>query len=324
MNNIFVKDAIETKASIEVDSTQYEVLKINVNAMKEIITSNYHIKEKYSEYNKLKQNYITYELKKHQLELIESKINNNIESIKNNIISTEEKIKKYESNKISIEKNRTIQCQIDENMILLSKEELLFESIGHEILTIYGKMEVEKSNKHLFIDNINKLKNYNIKLEHYKRYINCIKRDGIPYTLIQKIIPVIENEINNILSQIVEFSIVINLDDSKNINMFIVYDENNYWPLELAGGMEKFISSIAIRVALTNISNLPRPNFLIIDEGWGTLDRENLGSVSMLMDYLKTQFDFVLIISHVDQIKDVADVLIDIKKEDNYSLIQHI
>ena len=46
--------------------------------------------------------------------------------------------------------------------------------------------------------------------------------------------------------------------------------------LELTSGMEKFISSLAIRVALINVSNLPRPNFLAIDEGFGTLDSENL------------------------------------------------
>ena len=42
-----------------------------------------------------------------------------------------------------------------------------------------------------------------------------------------------------------------------------------YGPLELSSGMERFISSLAIRVGLMNVSNLPRTNFLAIDEGWG-------------------------------------------------------
>ena len=57
------------------------------------------------------------------------------------------------------------------------------------------------------------------------------------------------------------------------------------------------------------------PNFLVIDEGFGTLDSENLQSLFMLFTYLKTQFDFVMVISHIDSMRDVVDGLIEIKKE---------
>jgi DNA repair exonuclease SbcCD ATPase subunit len=59
--------------------------------------------------------------------------------------------------------------------------------------------------------------------------------------------------------------------DGKNVNCFIVYDDDNVWPLELSSGMERFISSLAMRVGLINVSNLPAANFLAIDEGWGTM-----------------------------------------------------
>ena len=137
-----------------------------------------------------------------------------------------------------------------------------------------------------------------------------------------KMIPMIEGEVNNILSQIVDFSILFELD-GKNINTKIVYDDKNYWSLELSSGMEKFIASIAIRVALINISNLPRPDFLVIDEGFGVLDQDNLNSLSMLFDYLKTQFRFILIISHIEVLRDVVDNLVEIKKEGEYSHVQH-
>ena len=85
--------------------------------------------------------------------------------------------------------------------------------------------------------------------------------------------------------------------------------------------MERFISSIAIRVALINVSNLPRPNLLVIDEGFGTLDADNLNSLSMLFQYLKTQFKFILIISHIEALRDVVDKLVEIKKDGQYSSI---
>ena len=45
--------------------------------------------------------------------------------------------------------------------------------------------------------------------------------------------------------------------DGKNVNCYIVYDDDNVWPLKLSSGMERFISSLAMRVGLINVSNLP-------------------------------------------------------------------
>jgi DNA repair exonuclease SbcCD ATPase subunit len=118
----------------------------------------------------------------------------------------------------------------------------------------------------------------------------------------------------------VEFGIQMEMD-GKNINASIVYDDQQ-WPLEMSSGMERFISGLAIRVALINICNLPRPNFLVVDEGFGSLDSENMTSIFMLFNYLKTQFDFVMIISHIDSMRDVVDQLMEIKKVDGFSHIK--
>ena len=130
----------------------------------------------------------------------------------------------------------------------------------------------------------------------------------------------LEEEINNTLSQIVDFEIEFDVD-GKNILTYIKYGDDNKWPLELTSGMEKFISSLAIRVALIKISNLPRPNFLAIDEGFGNLDSENINSISMLFDYLKTEFDFVVIISHIDIMKDMVGGLIEISRSKGLSRV---
>ena len=70
-----------------------------------------------------------------------------------------------------------------------------------------------------------------------------------------------------------------------------------------------------------NISNLPRPNFLAIDEGFGNMDSDNLNSVYMLFQYLKSQFQFCFIVSHIESMRDTVDSLLEIKKENNFSQI---
>ena len=41
----------------------------------------------------------------------------------------------------------------------------------------------------------------------------------------------------------------------------------------------------------------------------------------MLFEYLKSQFGFILCISHIDAMRDIVDKLIEIKKVDGYSEI---
>jgi exonuclease SbcC len=163
------------------------------------------------------------------------------------------------------------------------------------------------------------VKDLETKNQLYTFYLDSVKKDGIPYELISKALPVIEEEINNILGQVVDFGIMMDTD-GKNINAKIVYEDQS-WALEMCSGMEKFVSGLAIRVALINICNLPRPNFLVIDEGFGTLDSDNLSSLFMMMQYLKTQFDFIWMISHLEQMRDIVDGLIEIKKDNGFSKI---
>jgi len=74
------------------------------------------------------------------------------------------------------------------------------------------------------------------------------------------------------------------------------------------------ISSLALRVALINVCTLPRSDMLIIDEGFGALDDKNVEACSRLLLSLKKYFSNIIIISHVDAVKDVVDNVIDIQK----------
>jgi exonuclease SbcC len=135
------------------------------------------------------------------------------------------------------------------------------------------------------------------------------------------VVPKIEQEVNTILSQVVDFGICIETD-GKNVNVLIKYEDRK-WPLELSSGMEKFICALALRVALINISSLPRPNFLVVDEGFGALDADNMAMVHALFDYLKTNFDFIIVISHLDAMRDMVDSQLEISKKDGFSRIDN-
>ena len=236
-----------------------------------------------------------------------------------NALSKLEEAKKHQNDiEFNIQKQKDIDDIISERDDISNQINLLESNLR----TVTGKIQVAEQGKKTAIESIERLAELEKQYKGYEYYLQSIKRDGVPYKLITKALPQIETEVNNILTQIVDFNMVLKTD-GKNINGYIIYDDDNFWPLELTSGMEKFISSLAIRTSLINITSLPRPNFLAIDEGFGVLDSENLNNMYLLFDYLKSQFRFIMCISHIDTMRDVVDKLIEIKKVNGYSKINH-
>ena len=247
----------------------------------------------------------------------ESKLNNSKFNTQTELKKIEDSIEKYYVNETAFELNKVINNTIREIKSKLSTTESLIKQKETELLNINGKKTTTENSITELKLKINEVKELEEKYQLYEYYLDSVKRDGISYELISRIIPIIEGEINNILGQMVEFGIQLEMD-GKNINAYIVYEDQR-WPLEMSSGMERFISGLAIRVALINICNLPRPNFLVVDEGFGSLDSENMTSIFMMFNYLKSQFDFVMIISHIDSMRDIVDQLVEIKKVKGFS-----
>ena len=229
-------------------------------------------------------------------------------------------IDEYYKNEEQIKKNGEIREEIKIVRETLDANKISFTKTNKRLLELNGRVSSLQSQRDTLEDKIKEVKDLEEQSKLYEYYLNALNKDGVSYELIEKSLPMIEGEVNNILAQIVEFGMQLEMD-GKNINAYLVYGDNK-WSLEMCSGMERFISGLAIRVALINVCNLPRPNFLVIDEGFGTLDSENLQSLFMLFTYLKTQFDFVMIISHIDSMRDVVDGLIEIKKTNGFSYVK--
>jgi DNA repair exonuclease SbcCD ATPase subunit len=319
MNNVFVKDAKETEKRVEEQIADLEEMHGKLNSLINQASRLADVDEQWDDLVELKSKYQKAIVIKEKtiaelngFTTQQQLYDNQLEQVKTNI-------QKYHDNEDTIKRNKQIESVINGLNKTKGEIELEIKSINKDIAGLNGSISSLES----FIEGIkskmNEVKDLEEKNRLYTYYLDAVKRDGIPYELISKAMPVIENEINNILGQVVDFSIVMDID-GKNINAKIVYEDQE-WPLEMCSGMEKFVSGLAIRVALINICNLPRPNFLVIDEGFGTLDANNLSSLFMMMQYLKTQFDFIWMISHLEQMRDIVDGLIEIKKVDGFSKI---
>ena len=283
----------------------------------------YDVTETLSEVKELKDSIDNYTNQSVHVGLQKKSCNLELVDLENKIQSVQTDIQKSIQQKESVEHNIKIQKEIDIHKQNLEKVEESILETNEKVIDISGDIKISENTIQTVNESITKLENMERKYEGYNYYLQCVKRDGIPYELISDVLPKLEVEINNILQPLVDFQILLNTD-GKNINCYIAYGEDEYWPVELTSGMEKFISSVAIRTALINVSNLPRPNFIAIDEGFGSLDSDNFNSLYLLFDYLKTQFDFLVTISHIDKTRDMVDQIIDITKIGGFSSIRYL
>lgn len=182
--------------------------------------------------------------------------------------------------------------------------------------TFYLEGEIEKA-KTKDLEYQNLVKEWKI----FDIFSNSVSKKGIPSILINNCLPIINKEINNILGNTTSFKISIEYEDNNNLNIYIDYGDSKR-VIECASGMEKMMTSIAIRVALINISNLPKSDLFIIDEGFGALDANNVEACSSLLTSIKKYFKTILIISHVDSIKDIVDKNIEINLQGNNSYVK--
>lgn len=150
----------------------------------------------------------------------------------------------------------------------------------------------------------------------FETITTAFSKHGIPSVIAAKQLPIINAEIAKILHGIVDFTVELEFDqDSDATEIYISYGDNRRL-IELGCGMEKVIASIAIRVALVNISSLPKTDMFIIDEGFGALDESGVEACNRMLTMLKRYFRIILVITHVEGVKDVADDIIMITRED--------
>ena len=152
----------------------------------------------------------------------------------------------------------------------------------------------------------------------YELFMRCFHTNGISYNVIKNRLPVINEEIAKILTGIVDFEVFI-LNEDKKLDIFIKHPKFEPRPLEMGSGAEKTIASMAIRLALLSVSSLPKPDIFILDEPGTALDEDNMEGFVRIIDMVKSYFKTVILISHLDTLKDAVDTQIVIDKKNGFA-----
>ena len=189
------------------------------------------------------------------------------------------------------------------------------KSLDKNRTSLITKLAKEKAERDMLVKQKEEFEKISKSLRAYDLFLQATSNKGIPVQIIHSMLPQINAEISKILKGVVGFTVELEADlDSNSMDIYINYGDSRRI-VELGSGMEKMMASLAIRVALINVSSLPKTSMLMIDEGFGALDETNLEACGKLLQSLKKWFKNIVIISHIDEIKDIVDNNIDIIKK---------
>jgi DNA repair exonuclease SbcCD ATPase subunit len=262
------------------------------------------VKKEYDEKNKL-------ELKRDRAEV-------EIDNLRNKVRDIQGDIKKYNDNLDAINTNIEIDSKIEKVKADIGVIEYNKDTLVSNIQILKNKIsnnEKDILTKEKLIRDIAKEEEIG---KIFKIYIDMIGKKGITKLVLRSVLPILNSEVQRLLDEACDFDVEIFMDDKNEVRYLLVKDGVEK-PLKSASGLERTISSLAIRVVLGKMSALPMPNFITFDEVMGRVAAENVMKMEPLFQKIKDMFDVVFFITHDDMVKDWADTIITVKKTNNIS-----
>ena len=234
----------------------------------------------------------------------------------------ETKKQEYEANKEAIENLESLLQQKMDLETNIGQHKKEYETCQQESMELYKQNGfLEQTLEQVNLDE-QEYENLNAEFTAYDLFQRCMHSNGISYGIIKKRLPLINEEISKILTNIVDFDILFDNGENK-LDILIKHSRFDPRPIEMGSGAEKTICAMAIRLALLNVSTLPKGDIFILDEPGTALDEDNMEGFVRILDMISTQFKTVLLISHLDNLKDTVEQQITIDKIDGYAYVNH-
>lgn len=165
-----------------------------------------------------------------------------------------------------------------------------------------------------------------------KELADAFGSNGIPAMLIENALPELEQDANDLLSRMTDNSTQVTFvtqrqgKSGKAIETLDIKiaDSAGTRPYEMFSGGEAFRINLAIRIALSRL--LARRagaelRFLLIDEGFGTQDAQGRDRLVEAIAAIADDFDKILVVTHIDELKDRFDVHIEVTKGNDGSRV---
>jgi exonuclease SbcC len=151
-------------------------------------------------------------------------------------------------------------------------------------------------------------------------------KKGVQALLIESAIPEIEDEANQLLSRMTDGRMNVRFETQREARSsdstietldIRIADEMGTRDYELYSGGEAFRINFAIRVAISKVLARragSRLQTLVLDEGFGTQDVQGRERLIEAINAIQTDFEKIIVITHIDELKEAFPVQIDVWK----------
>ncbi len=212
----------------------------------------------------------------------------------------------------------------DELLRLQESENLLRDEVGasRQKVSVLDDLRVRKA------DFETRRHELATEIGRHKTLERAFGKDGVPALLIEQALPQIEEKANELLERLSDGSMSVRFvtqaeykdkkrDDLKETLDIQISDGAGARDYEMFSGGEAFRVNFAIRLALSEVlarRTGARLQTLVIDEGFGSQDAQGRQRLVEAINLVKPDFAKILIITHLDELKDAFPNRIEVEK----------
>jgi exonuclease SbcC len=175
-------------------------------------------------------------------------------------------------------------------------------------------------------------------VSQYKLLDRAFGKDGVPALLIEQALPEIETRANELLERLSDGNMSVRFatqaafkdrkrEDLKETLDILISDGSGTRDYELYSGGEAFRVNFAIRLALSELLAKragARLQTLVVDEGFGSQDALGRQHLIEAINQVKQDFAKVLVISHLEELKEAFPNRIEVEKTPRGSTLRVI
>lgn len=172
----------------------------------------------------------------------------------------------------------------------------------------------------------------------YKQLERAFGKDGVPSLLIEQALPQIEAKANEILDRLSGGNMSVSIqtqapykdkrrEDLRETLDIRISDSAGVRDYEMFSGGEAFRVNFAIRLALSEVLAQragARLQTLVIDEGFGSQDAQGRQRLVEAINLVRQDFTKILVITHIDELKDAFSHRIEVEKTSKGSTLRII
>ena len=255
--------------------------------------------------------------------LMLDKLNLEVDNLRLQLKEKKDLKKKYEDNIENIEKNKDLDTKI---LGYSSKLERLNRE-RDEFLTKIQRNDSDKlRSEDMILKNTEIIKVIQTEEEVkiiFEIYSRMVGKNGITKLIMKNVIPLLNSELERLLVDSADFKLLVDLNAKQEVDFILQREDENgletSYLLTEGSGFEKTIGSLALRMVLSRVSLLPKPNIVVLDEVLGKVSNDNLELVGNFFQKCSEMFENIFLITHNPLVQSWANHIITIKKVNNVS-----